>query len=294
MSSNQEHEYPALSLSAAWRILGGPSVDDLRLQHSAGTLVPALKAACTTRRVRAWDGDLAYKFSATLESQLSSVGQSAAGAAAALRAQKGNPAWDEEQRVSPQVYILLQDLPVVAQEDSEFWLYVTCVLLLPLLLEHKSVPPGKSRAGRLAGKHVGTPKQETTDDSEEDEEAGRVGVTEAPTREQRVNDILAKRMYLRGRIAAANPTPTSQKYTPLTNASETESSHILTGRTVRQHVYAEKLVARIRSSQASSATAKQRDLRKIVSTVLNVRKATKVVEVLSSTDLDDLLKDSGL
>ena len=284
MSSNQEHVYPVLSLSAAWRILGGESVANLN--STAGTLLKDLQAASSTRKVRAWAGDQAYAFDPALAQSLSGLGL-----AAAASSQTGSTgAWEEEQRISPQFYQHLAGLPVAIQEDNEFWLYITCVLLLPLLLEHAPVNK-QSRSGKIAGKHLGTPKQAVTGDSDGSEDAKETSSAAGLTREQRANDILAKRMFLRGRIAATNSGSSPRAYSPLPNASEAESSHILTGRTVRQHEYAEKLTERLRNAKPAPS---QDDLRKIVAFTLNVRKATKVVETLTANELDKLFKGSGL
>jgi len=290
MSSNQEHEYPVLSLSAAWRILGEESVADLKTRYAAGTLLTELQTASATRRVRAWAADPAYVFDLARTQALSTLGNTAAASSQASSSATKTRVWEEEQRISPAFYQQLKDLPVAIQEDNEFWLYVTCVLLLPLLLEHAPVNK-KSRMEKIAGKHVGTPKQAVTGDSDGNEAAKETSSAAGPTREQRANDIMGKRMFLRGRIAAANSAGPAQKYTPLPNASEAESSHILTGRTGRQHEYAEKLTDRVRKITPAPS---QDDLRKIVALTLNVRKATKVVETLTGNELDKLFKNSGL
>jgi len=284
MSSNQEHEYPVLSLSAAWRILGGESVADLK--NTTESLLADLQGASSTRMVRAWAGDQAYEFDSARTQSLSGLGK-----AAATSSQTGKTgAWEEEQRISPQFYQHLADLPVAIQEDNEFWLYVTCVPLLPLLLEHAPVNK-QSRSGKIAAKHLGTPKQAVTGDSDGSENAKETSSAAGPTREQRANDILAKRMFLRGRIAATNSGRPPETYTPLPNASEAESSHILTGRTGRQHEYAEKLTEYLRNAKPAP---NQDRLREIVALTLNVRKATKVIETLTGDDLDNLFKSSGL
>lgn len=290
MTNNLEHEYPALSLSAAWRILGASSVDDLKAQYAGGALVDELKRASAIKKVRVWSGDVAYKFDhADCAKKISALSAGIGEAEAGTTNDSDNDIWNREQRVSPHLYQLLRDLPVIVQEDNEFWLYLTCVLLLPLLLGHK--PANKEpRQGKLAGKHIGTPKQTILEGAEEGESDSQMPDNEPPTREKRANDILAKRMFLRGRIATRDDS-TTPVYKPLPNASEAESSHILTGRTVRQHEYAAKLVGRIRNAKSRP---NQKQLRAIVRDKLNVKKATKVVETLKSTELEDLFNNTGI
>jgi hypothetical protein len=273
--SKKRHAYPALSLKKALSIIGNRDIQDLKAD--LGELRDLLKQASVTKSVAAWDSDVPYSWSEDAENKIINICEHAAQEQRQVfnkiskgknskdrnKIKRDSPTvWDREQLISGALYSSLGELPVAVQEDSEFWIYVSCVAMLDLLMCHSEA--------KIAGKHLGTPK--TTED------------VDSSIVSQRSVDIIAKRIYLRTRTSAlANVNLENLK--TIKNLSEAESSHLLSGRTGRQPLYASALTEKLRKEGLT-----QKDLRDKVRSVYNPRKATKVVETMTSEEVKDLLK----
>ena len=286
--SSPHHVYPALSLRSAWAILGNKTPAELVSNKSL--LLSELEAATVSKSVPAWTRDAPFVWDSTaIADGLSHVAQSSVSRAkstapstAEKKSRKGVKkakhrkalplgAWGAEEWCSGALYSRLRNVPPAVQEDPEFWLYISCVLMYDLLAHHDPVGSGKKRAGKLAGKHLGTPSVDGTNNADSF---------------NRTSDILAKRMFLRGRLSALGEVNQTRGLSIINNLSEAESSHLHSGRTGRQPLYASALTEKVRNTPGLQ---NQNSLRRKVRGTLNPRKATKVIEALTRDEIEKLI-----
>lgn len=147
-----------------------------------------------------------------------------------------------EDRYSHQFYCALRSVDDIVMADFGFWRYLTLVEMRDVLRRRES---GLSVIACGLGPRN---KREMT---------------------------LALRMYLRGRIYDLDPTFEGRL---ISNVGETESSHLFTGTTGRQHVYSAALRAHIAEKRLTQTQGRELVKR------LNETKATVLVEYL---DLDE-------